>query len=438
MSVNASEERLAALSRKTFMSLWSYQNPFYDQGKELCDVLIVFGDDVIIMSDKMISYKSDAPPNVAWNRWRKRAITGSVSQLRGALKTIRNQPTSIYLDAKASSPFPLRFPAQPRFHLVAIALGCEEACQSARGTPSLMVDSRPGQLDEPFKVGTLFPDLFVHVFNRTALDALFECFDTTVDLVQYLEAKEQLFSASGGNWVHGEEDLIAFYLRTRRPNGQGSFTKIAAADAADMAAASAGDWQRLCASATFVNRSKRLAPSYLIDQVIQQLASDFDSGAFVGGQSLELAQHAEAFSTLASEPRMARLLIGVAVADVLAEDPRTFWSVAVESPKYPDVLYVWLIYPQVPGNVTHEELEHLVGQELSKYVFVAMAKFRNMHRFFGIALPNIASNRTSRMFRFTERRVWTEDMQHEAEALSRHEGIFNSIESTTRGVAESY
>ena len=246
-----------------------------------------------------------------------------------------------------------------------------------------------------------------------------------------------MFSATGGAWVHGEEDLIARYLRARRPNGRGTFAQIAA-DGSDTAAASMGEWLSLRASAAFVDRSKRLAHSYLIDELIQQLASDFESGAFIGGQSLALAQHAEAFSTLASEHRMARLLIGEAVADVLTENPRTFWSVAVESPEYSEVLYVWLIYPRVPDDVTHEMLEHYVGRELSKYVFVAMAKFRNMERFFGIALPNIASDRTSRMFQFAERRVWTEDMQREADELSRSEGIFESIESTTRGVTESY
>jgi hypothetical protein len=438
LSVNASEERLAALSRRTFLSLWAYQNPYYDRGKELCDVLIVFGDDVIVMSDKVIGYNSDALPDVAWGRWQKRAIAESVSQLRGALKTIKAQPNAIYLDAKASSPFPLQFPKNARFHLVAVAHGCEEACQLVRGTPSLAIDSRPGQPDEPFKVGTVFGDLFVHVFNLTALDALFECFDTTVDFVHYLEEKEKLFSEGNGRWVNGEEDLIALYMHTRRPDGRGGFAIAAALGSSNDPAASVGEWKRLQASDAFVGRRKRMATSYLVDQVIQQLASDFHSGAFVGEQSLQLAQHAEAFRTLASEPRMARVLIGDPVADVLTEDPRTFWSVAVESPEHPDVLYVWLIYPQVPSEVPDEVLERVVGRELAKYVFVAMAKFPTMSRFFGIALPNMQSRRMSRMFRFTKRNVWNEAMQQEAEELSRREGIFEHIESTTRSVTKAY
>jgi hypothetical protein len=88
MSVNESEARLAELSRRTFLSMWSYQNPFYKQAKELCDVLIVFGEDVIVISDKVIGYAEDKDPATAWSRWYRKAVDASVDQLRGALKTI--------------------------------------------------------------------------------------------------------------------------------------------------------------------------------------------------------------------------------------------------------------------------------------------------------------------------------------------------------------
>lgn len=437
MGVNSSEERLAEQSRQTFLSLWAYQNPFYERGKELCDLLVVFGDDVIIMSDKVVGYNVNGPRDVAWGRWHTRAIVESVSQLRGALKTIKNRPDSIYLDAKASSPFPLRLPARPRFHLVAIAHGSEEACEMAKGVPSLLIDSRPEQSNEPFKVRTFFDGLFVHVFNRTALDALFRCFDTTADLVHYLNAKQKTFSAGDGRWVDGEENLIAFYLRTRSPNGQRGFDGLNEA-VSDEPVVSADEWSKLCASDAFLCRRERLAPSYLIDQVIEQVASDYYDQAFVVGKDIELAQHAEAFSTLASEPRMARMLIGDALSEVLVESPQTFWSIAVESPEHPDVLYVWLIYPRIPDEVTDEELEIAISRELNKYVFVAMAKFPRMMKFFGISLPNSACARKSRFFSFAVRRVWTADMQLEAEGLALREGIFNNIESTRRVARGSY
>ncbi|HFG4153936.1 TPA: hypothetical protein ACGGN0_004526, partial [Escherichia coli] len=65
MSVNESEERLLNSTKKTFLSMWSHSNIFYKKGKErkgkerkgkeFCDVMVVFGNDVIIMSDKLIN-----------------------------------------------------------------------------------------------------------------------------------------------------------------------------------------------------------------------------------------------------------------------------------------------------------------------------------------------------------------------------------------------
>jgi hypothetical protein len=435
MSVNESEARLAELSRQTFLSMWSYQNPFYEQGKELCDVLIVYGDDVIVMSDKVIPYKEHEQPGVAWRRWYERAVSDSVNQLRGAKKTITLRPNSIYLDAKASSPFPLELPKVARIHLIAIAHGCEGVCQQVFGRPSLVVDSRPSTQGKEFHVGVYFPE-FVHVLNRTALDALFECFDTTVDLIHYLREREQLF-AGGAAWVHGEEDLIALHMRIRQPGGAGGIATTVGKRGSDEPAAVPDEWERLSQSSRFLNRREELAASYLIDNVIEQLAWEFESETMLIGQDLALAVHEKAFRTLASEPRMARLMIGHALADVLTEDPRTYWSVAVESPEHSDVLYVWLIYPEVDDDEPDEELERDVGSNLGMYVFVAMAKFPNHHRFYGIAMPNIESQRTSRMFIFSQRNVWNDEMQQEAELLSRRHGIFSHIDSSTIVVTRS-
>lgn len=227
---------------------------------------------------------------------------------------------------------------------------------------------------------------------------------------------------------------MALYMRSRSPSGKGSFAKISGVGSTEVPVASAGDWERFCNSSDFLDRRSKLGSSYLIDQVIQQLANDYKSGAMIVGQDLGLAWHADAFSTLASETRMARLLIGDALADVINEDPRIFWSAAVESPGHPTVMYVWLIYPPPPDDLTDDDIEVVVGQELEKYVFVAMGKFAHAQRFFGIALANTRSNRTSRLFRFAERKVWDEGMQLAAEALSRDEGIFADIESSVHAV----
>lgn len=432
MSANDSEARLGKLSRQTFLSMWSYQNPFYDKGKELCDVLVVFGDDVIIVSDKVVRYSEDKDPAIAWNRWHRKAVQASVAQLRGALKTIRNSPGKIHLDARISSPFPLKFPdpGRARYHLVAVAQGCEEECSRRFGTPSLCVDSRTAGTDTPLAVGVHFPE-FVHVVNRTTLDALFECFDTTADLIQYLAAKEALLSGRHVR-IDGEENLIAAYMLNRNPRGVAPIDALCDISADGEQRIASGAWSSLRMDPSFLERRKWLAPSYVIDEIVEQVASEFLSGRLLAGQHEGMAYHAAAFQTLAAEPRMARLLIGEAVVDVLHEDSRTFWSVAVESVTHPALLYLWLIYPPLDPSYPDEVLEKAVGAELEKYVFVAMGKFPESHTVFGIAMPNTRSSRTSRVFRMAKKKIWTPEMQKRSEALGRREGILRNLESTTR------
>ena len=57
--VTDSERRLSRLCHWSFLSLWSYPGVFRDQGnkagcdgKEICDLLVVCGEDILIFSDK--------------------------------------------------------------------------------------------------------------------------------------------------------------------------------------------------------------------------------------------------------------------------------------------------------------------------------------------------------------------------------------------------
>ena len=61
--VTKSESYLAKLAERNFLNLWSYPNTFIDKkvrnkgdGKELCDLLVVCGDHVLIFSDKTVGW----------------------------------------------------------------------------------------------------------------------------------------------------------------------------------------------------------------------------------------------------------------------------------------------------------------------------------------------------------------------------------------------
>src|SRR5258706_3986458 len=116
----ASERYLSGLCERSLLGLWSYPNVFYAPGKELCDLLVVCGEDVIIFSDKSCSFPNTGDVLLDWRRWHKKSIAKSVAQTHGAERRIRLAPEDIFLDAACKNRYPFRLPpvGRLRFHRV--------------------------------------------------------------------------------------------------------------------------------------------------------------------------------------------------------------------------------------------------------------------------------------------------------------------------------
>ena len=192
--LTTSERKLAILGNHTFLRLWSYPNPYKMQleGKELCDLLIVFDNHIIIFSDKDCKYGKSGNSLVDWRRWYKRAIQKSAEQLIGARNWILRHPDRIAIDAKCSKRLPLEIKITPqtKFHLVAIAHGTEEPCKAyfSGGDGGLLIDNRiVGDMHinekcEPFSIGQVFsnPEDFIHVFDDSSYINVLTELDTAV------------------------------------------------------------------------------------------------------------------------------------------------------------------------------------------------------------------------------------------------------------------
>ena len=64
--ITATEKLLADLCEQSFLKLWSYPNPCKDDGKELCDLIVVFEDTVLIFFDResnRLRQSHSDPPN---------------------------------------------------------------------------------------------------------------------------------------------------------------------------------------------------------------------------------------------------------------------------------------------------------------------------------------------------------------------------------------
>jgi len=169
--VTVAEKYLARLCEKNFLSLWSYPGVYRDQGKrgnagdgkEICDLLVVFDRHIIIFSDKHCDLQDSGDVQRDWQRWFKRAIQKSAEQAWGAERWIRQQPNRIFLDRECKHPLPIDLPpiGQEIFHLVVVAHGVSPRIRKIfpGSSGSLMINTSLKGFDQqtfPFYVGDLF------------------------------------------------------------------------------------------------------------------------------------------------------------------------------------------------------------------------------------------------------------------------------------------
>ena len=151
--ITRAERYLQRLCERSFLTLWSYPGVFRDQktggkgdGKELCDLLVVFGDDVLVFSDKSCSFPATGNPQLDWSRWFRKAVLKSAEQVWGAERWLRANPNRIFLDRACTQtlPFELPRPDRMRVHRIVVAHNVSDRCAAyfSRGSSGTLVLDR--------------------------------------------------------------------------------------------------------------------------------------------------------------------------------------------------------------------------------------------------------------------------------------------------------
>ena len=190
---NPSEDFVSYLCTQTFLSLWTYPTPLRDDGKELCDLLVVCDPDVLIFSVKHVELQAEDVSGVTHKRWTRRAVTASIKQIRGAERRLDVVLQRVRHPGRSGLVVPPK--DRRRVHRIAVALGAN------RKLPIASRDDGRG---------------FVHVFDEVALPLILGELDTITDFGEYLRAKESLVNDNRVVVTPGEEHLLATYLWNAR------------------------------------------------------------------------------------------------------------------------------------------------------------------------------------------------------------------------------
>lgn len=281
--VTDSEKKLIALGYQSFFSLWSYPNPFrkHKLGKELCDLLVVFGDEIIIFSDKDIAFPSEGDLLTNWRRWYKKAITKSRDQLCGAMSWIIKYPDRLALDPKGEVDFPLsiRVTEKTRFHLVSVAHGIQNACikHFDGGDGGLIIDNVTSDIShlsddcEPFRIGIVNkdPSKFVHVFDDASYALILKELDTIQDFIDYLEDRKRFLLSDKFIQATSEREMLAIHLDAAIHGQKDGLTKLLTKDYGSFLL-DEGTWDEFAESPSYLNWKKQIQISYFWDDLLKK------------------------------------------------------------------------------------------------------------------------------------------------------------------------
>lgn len=407
---------------------------FKKAGKELCDLLVVCGDDVLMFSDKHIAWP-DAPFELAWKRWYSRAIGESAEQIRKAERWLKTNPQTIFSDGKCEHPIPLKLPpiGQRRVHGICIASGGEQAASAYFNDPdgTFMIMPHLRGKDhvatlphhQPFCIGDVEPGgPFIHVFNMATLDIVMSEFDTITDFTRYLNARADLIRSGKLLFSPSEAELVANYLLMMEPNGEHRFPTIsdvkdANADGDTAIAFVQGEYASLVRSPEYQRRRTANRISYDWDRLIglftHGVLNDTQFRILDTDPTVELAERA--LRIMAREDRVQRRVLAEAIIGVRealeAQKMGRLARIVVTRDRSTGekVAYVFLVLVGA-NTMAQEDYRRVRTTMLQTYCLAALHDDRDLKLCTGIAVMAISETGDSEDLVAYPQQEWTPEL----------------------------
>lgn len=388
------EKHLARIAEDAFFGLWSYPSVYRDEGiakngigQEVADLLVLFGTDLIIFSDKDISFPKHIDIKVAWGRWYRAAIKDSAKQLFGAESFIRNHPGRLFLDKTCKISFPL--PVNPddlKIHLVAIARNSsfksrkyfDEIMPGSSG--SLMhayFMNEKQALDNPFNVPDLNPNkTFIHVFDDFSLDLVLLHLETITDFINYLNEKESAVRGKRLSQLAGEEDFLAYYLNEITEKGFGKISSPPRMPKDFSFSIPELWWKSFFHSKMYREYEEFRKQARPWGKIVRDFSNAISTAQVGEGEDLHFLDHEIAVRVLASENLFSRARLSKALFEKYGEvPPGARSSRIVSSLSKPERLYVFLFFPWSKNYENYVEYRKERTACMNLYAHVARYKY---------------------------------------------------------------
>jgi len=429
------EQYLSQLCERTFLNIWAYPNPYKADGKELCDLLVVFENTVFLFFDRE-SRRFDKPgadSQLTWDRWKKEAITKQIQTAAGAKRYVLANRDQIYLDAKKQFCLPLEIPAGDLcVYKIIVAHGAMEACRRASsdnvyGSLGVKYEANSSALAAPFIVA-LDKDDPVHLLDTHNLDHVLGELDTLPDLQRYFDAKERAIRRLDCLTYCGEEDLLAHYF-LNYDETEKSYRIGPKEDNYNFVMIGEGEWRDFVTSPPYQRRKADNQVSYTWDKLIQKTGRNALIGT-LGGNS-DVFRGKSAIHEMAKEPRLSRRALSQLMLTTINNFPDNATGPMRQMSFLPSFFkdrgYVFLqVYHPNPGDYDTEYRPIRRGM-LEIACGAAKLKFPHLKKVIGIAIdaPKYASS-NSEDFILMDCENWTDEQRAHYEVANKELRFFKT------------
>lgn len=378
--VNTTEKILSDLCDIAFLKLWSFPNPYKELGKELCDVLVVFDNNIIIFSVKNIKY-NESKGIAGWQRWKRKAIDESIVQINGAEKWIKKYPNQIYLNKNCNTIIPINSSKKLKIFRIVVAHGISDVIARISGNTSGSLGIKYSD-DNDFENIPYFVKLpkspIYHILDSSSLEILLKELDTITDFINYLKEKEKAIKLCKILTYTGEEDVMGQYLKTIEPKtGKHYILKDENKDLI----LNIGNmiWKNFSNSYEYREKKTLDKNSYLWDEYLKQLCEFALNGELRG--NIDVFQDDSPIKEMAKESRFHRRIL----SDGIIQAVNYFPEIADDYTRLVRLMmsegnksaYVFL---QIKYN-EQENYEKIVRLKRRQMLNIACGTLKNKHSF---------------------------------------------------------
>lgn len=422
--VTDAERYLKMLCNHSFLSMWSYTRVFNDKGtgQEVCDLLVVFDNHIIIFSDKDCEFPNTGDLELDWKRWYKKAIKKSADQVYGAERWILKHPDRLFLDQTCKISFPLDLPSPDvaKIHRIVVAHSASAKCSEILGgSGSLMINTEIAGDAQPFTIGKSDPSKgYIHVLDDTTLDILLDKLDTISDFVAYLERKEKFLTRKTTIISAGEEELLSLYLKDLNDNDEHDF--IFKEDISRLSAIfldDEGSWINFSKSPERRAQVEANKISYFWDWLIENFTKYFREGTSYYNNLKDIKNQEIMLRLLARENRTRRRFLSNAFWEFVDKTNSILkGSRTIIAEKDEDPYYIFLVVPETK-DTPYEKYREVRREMLHAHCVITKLNFPNAKDIVGIATESGRKRDGSEDLVYYDARTWTDKDRKTAEKL---------------------